>query len=76
MTAREQFMPAARITAQGLLLAATALDPLARLCVLLFVLIYLGVILPTVWSRSPDRRSAALRTLETLAGMLRKSGRQ
>ncbi|MER6359867.1 hypothetical protein [Kitasatospora sp. NPDC001527] len=69
-------MPVAYTTAKGLVFAATALDPLARLCLLVFVLIYLGVILPTIWSRSPDRRSAARRTLETLAGVLRKTRRR
>ncbi|MEV4614192.1 hypothetical protein AB0K43_16580 [Kitasatospora sp. NPDC049258] len=76
LTTRELFMSAACTTAKALLLAASTFDPLTSLCLLVFVLIYLGVILPTVWSRHPDRRSAARRTLETLVGALRKAGRR
>lgn len=36
----------------------------------LFLLVYVGVILPTVWSRHPYRRAAAHRTLTTLMSHL------
>jgi hypothetical protein len=36
------------------------------IAMILFLLIYAGVILPAVWSRRPYRRLAALRTLVTL----------
>ncbi|WNO70150.1 hypothetical protein [Streptomyces sp. AM8-1-1] len=34
--------------------------------IIAFALLYAGVILPTIWSRHPDRRAAAHRTLDTL----------
>lgn len=32
----------------------------------IFVLLYAGVVLPTIWSRHPERRKAAHRTLDML----------
>ncbi|MEU3316667.1 hypothetical protein AB0940_01365 [Streptomyces sp. NPDC006656] len=32
----------------------------------IFVLLYAGVVLPTIWSRRPERRKAAHRTLDML----------
>ncbi|SEC13955.1 hypothetical protein [Streptomyces sp. 2314.4] len=43
------------------LIVYTALAPLA-----VFLLIYVGVILPAIWSRRPQRRTAAQRTLTAL----------
>ncbi|MFC9491843.1 hypothetical protein ACFTZM_38025 [Streptomyces hydrogenans] len=33
---------------------------------IIFVLVYAGVVLPTIWSRHPERRKAAHRTLDML----------
>jgi len=49
----------------------TVLGPAGALAALLFLLVYAGVVLPAVWSRCPHRRSAAHRTLITLAALLR-----
>ncbi|MFF4215285.1 hypothetical protein [Streptomyces nondiastaticus] len=43
------------------LVAFAAFTPLA-----VFLLIYVGVILPAIWSRRPQRRTAAQRTLTAL----------
>ncbi|MFJ3799989.1 hypothetical protein ACIPSJ_27370 [Streptomyces sp. NPDC090088] len=53
----------------GLLLRSSAVPlptGLVVLAVAAFALVYVGVILPTVWSRRPDRRAAAHRTLGML----------
>ncbi|MER5638199.1 hypothetical protein ABT095_14720 [Kitasatospora sp. NPDC002227] len=46
--------------------AAGVLGPIGAAALVMFGLLYVGVILPTVWSRSPYRRTAAHRTLTTL----------
>lgn len=48
------------------LTAAPVLLPL-----LVFLALYVGVVLPAVWSRKPARRQAALRVLTQLLGALR-----
>jgi hypothetical protein len=42
------------------------------LITLAFVAVYVGVVLPAVWSRRPARRTAALRVLTQLLGALRR----
>ncbi|MER6314757.1 hypothetical protein ABT237_13425 [Streptomyces sp. NPDC001581] len=49
----------------------TALIVPGALGLFVFALLYAGVVLPTIWSRHPDRRKAAHRTL----GMLLKARR-
>lgn len=44
------------------------------LMALVFLAVYLGVVLPAVWSRRPARRSAALKVLTQLLGPLRRRG--
>ncbi|MGC0423340.1 hypothetical protein [Embleya sp. AB8] len=45
---------------------ATLLGPLGLLSLLLFLLVYVGVVLPAIWSRVPARRTAAHRVLSLL----------
>jgi hypothetical protein len=47
-----------------------ALGPVGALMVILFLLLYVGVVLPTVWSRHAFRRTAARRTMTTLLDYL------
>ncbi|AWL38852.1 MULTISPECIES: hypothetical protein [Streptomyces] len=46
------------------------LGPIGTTALVLFLLLYAGVILPAVWSRRPYRRAAAHRTLTTLLNHL------
>jgi hypothetical protein len=53
---------------------ARAWGPVALTVVIVaFPLVYLGVILPAVWSRKPARRAAAAAVLAQLLGVLRRS---
>ncbi|MFJ8936412.1 hypothetical protein ACIRL0_11935 [Streptomyces sp. NPDC102365] len=47
-----------------------ALGPVGAVMVALFLLLYVGVVLPTVWSRHAYRRTAARRTMTTLLDYL------
>lgn len=47
-----------------------ALGPVCVLVLALFLLLYTGVVLPTVWSRHAYRRAAARRTMTTLVDWL------
>ncbi|MFD4552543.1 hypothetical protein [Streptomyces sp. NPDC058466] len=49
-----------------------ALGPWGTFAFLTFLLIFAGVVLPTVWSRHAYRRTAARRTLDTLLKALRR----
>lgn len=40
--------------------------------VFVFLAVYVGVVLPAVWSRRPARRTAALKVLAQLLGALRR----
>ncbi|MFI9168224.1 hypothetical protein [Streptomyces lincolnensis] len=42
------------------------------LAVLVFTALYVGVVLPAVWSRKPARRSAALKVLIQILGAVRR----
>ncbi|MFF2043694.1 hypothetical protein ACFVVX_25070 [Kitasatospora sp. NPDC058170] len=55
--------------------AVDALGPTGLLALVLFLLLYAGVVLPTVWSRHAYRRTAARRTLATLLDHLARLGR-
>ncbi|MEV1069513.1 hypothetical protein [Streptomyces sp. NPDC050263] len=41
------------------------------LCLSVFTALYVGVVLPAVWSRKPARRQAALKVLAQLLSALR-----
>ncbi|MFF8968513.1 hypothetical protein [Streptomyces sp. NPDC014995] len=43
----------------------------ALFVLLVFAAVYVGVVLPAVWSRKPARRRAALKVLTQLLGALR-----
>ncbi|WP_338696032.1 hypothetical protein V2W30_12060 [Streptomyces sp. Q6] len=45
----------------------TALGPLGTLALLVFLLLFTGIVLPAVWSRHAYRRTAARQTLTALA---------
>lgn len=47
-----------------------ALGPVGAVMVALFLLLYIGVVLPTVWSRHAYRRTAARRTMIVLLDYL------
>lgn len=46
--------------------AVQTFGPVGTLVLVLFLLLYVGVVLPTVWSRHSYRRNAARRTMTTL----------
>ena len=47
-----------------------ALGPVGTVMIALFLLLYVGVVLPTVWSRHAYRRTAARRTMTILLDYL------
>ncbi|MDX3245410.1 hypothetical protein [Streptomyces sp. ME18-1-4] len=49
-----------------------ALGPVGLLVLLGTVMIFVGVVLPTIWSRHAYRRSAARMTMNTLLKALRR----
>ncbi|MFI9328332.1 hypothetical protein ACIGZJ_12410 [Kitasatospora sp. NPDC052868] len=55
--------------------AVETLGPTGLVALALFLLLYVGVVLPTVWSRHAYRRTAARRTLTTLLDHLARLGR-
>ncbi|WP_043474467.1 hypothetical protein [Streptomyces collinus] len=48
------------------------LGPVGLLVLLCTVMIFVGVVLPTIWSRHPYRRTAARATMNTLLDALRR----
>ncbi|MFC9295740.1 hypothetical protein ACFTWH_10520 [Streptomyces sp. NPDC057011] len=56
-------------------LVGNAAPPLTALVVAAFVLVFLGVVLPAVWSRHAWRRTAAHRTLGVLLRATRRARR-
>ena len=66
---------AARIgaaTLGGILLSSRL--PLLGAALALIAAIFLGVVLPAVWSAKPDRRAAALATLKEILAIIRPGG--
>ncbi|ONI53608.1 MULTISPECIES: hypothetical protein [Streptomyces] len=49
---------------------AVALSSPGVVVLVVFLLLYLGVVLPAVWSRRSQRRHAAARVLELILGQL------
>jgi hypothetical protein len=44
------------------------------LAVIVFILVYAGVVLPAVWSARPARRAAAAAILQQILDLLRRPG--
>lgn len=63
----------AALTGGGVVIAAMQLPMVQAGAGLMVLLVYLGVILPAVWSTSPDRRRDARRVLRLLISLLRIS---
>ncbi|WP_326762773.1 hypothetical protein OHB35_52850 [Streptomyces phaeochromogenes] len=49
-----------------------SLGPVSLLVLLSTVMVFMGVVLPTIWSRHAYRRSAARTTMNTLLKALRR----
>jgi hypothetical protein len=52
---------------------ASGLLQIPALAVIVFILVYAGVVLPAVWSAKPTRRAAAAAVLQQILDMLRRS---
>jgi hypothetical protein len=52
---------------------ASGLLQIPVIAVIMFVLVYAGVVLPAVWSARPERRAAAAAVLQLIADLLRRS---
>ncbi|MEV7641089.1 hypothetical protein AB0O32_14230 [Streptomyces rubiginosohelvolus] len=56
--------------AEAVRTGATALSSPGVVVLIVFLLLYLGVVLPAVWSRRSQRRHAAARVLELILSQL------
>jgi len=52
---------------------ASGLLQIPALAVIMFILVYAGVMLPAVWSARPARRAAAAAVLQQILDLLRRS---
>ncbi|MBD0737645.1 hypothetical protein BGM09_30610 [Streptomyces sp. CBMA29] len=55
--------------ADAVRIGAVVLSSPGVIVLVVFVLLYLGVVLPAVWSRRSHRRQAAMRVLELMLGL-------
>ncbi|MFJ2191703.1 hypothetical protein ACIOJE_27840 [Kitasatospora sp. NPDC087861] len=67
-------MTLTHILHQAVARTVQTLGPVGTLTLFVFVLLYVGVILPSIWSRHAYRRSAARTTMTTLLNHLTRLG--